>query len=285
MPPLRHPSLGESAKASLLHKMLSSIAYCHRHGVVHRDIKLENFVFDTVEPDAELKLIDFGMAVRVKPGEDVFEDGMSTMLYMAPEMFWVWHEERGTPDVPYGGVLYTSAVDVWALGVVAYQLLFGNLPFGLDPQEDEEESGDRIVFEPLEFPPSASAGSRSFVSALLEKDAAKRPNAEAAMRHEWIVQHSALRAGAGGGGAAAADDELEWHKSVVKSLEEFSRASTLQKHARHALAFNAPTTAVRRLRDAFIGLDADDSGTMSLAEFRAVLSRHPDAVDGVGVAG
>ena len=74
--------------------MLSAVHYLHQHGVVHRDIKFDNFLFDTDADDAELKLIDFGLAKRVAPGGEDFSDGCGTVPYMAPEMFLSWHQER-----------------------------------------------------------------------------------------------------------------------------------------------------------------------------------------------
>ena len=50
--------------------MLSSIMYCHKHGVVHRDIKLDNFIYENEDEMAELKLIDFGFASFVAPGQE-----------------------------------------------------------------------------------------------------------------------------------------------------------------------------------------------------------------------
>ena len=58
--------------------MISAIIYCHHHGVVHRDIKLDNFIYESEEEDAELKLIDFGFAAEVRnvPADDC--DGTAT---------------------------------------------------------------------------------------------------------------------------------------------------------------------------------------------------------------
>ena len=107
------------------------------------------------------------MAVRCAEGEEVEDDGMwATLMYMAPEMFYEWHAhvvKTGgqvsvllppliTPPPPHAvplsppctptchQVVYGHKVDVWAIGVVAYELLYGTLPFGLgeDPSEDFE---------------------------------------------------------------------------------------------------------------------------------------------------
>lgn len=212
----RRPYLTEADKATLMHKTLGAIAYCHSRGVVHRDLKLDNLLIEDGSEEAELQLIDFGMAVRVPPGADddeCIEDGCSTLVYMAPEMFYTWHAHVAKTG---GEVLYGPRVDVWAAGIVAYQLLYGRMPFGLgeDPAEDEEETVDRIIYEPLRFPgdeggageggasegganvgaSAPSALARAFCERLLERDPANRPNAREALDDPWLLRASTLHA-------------------------------------------------------------------------------------------
>ena len=108
--------------------------------------------------------------------DEPLSDGCSTLRYMAPEMFPQWHMHVLKTG---GDVLYDKKVDVWALGLVAYQMLYGKLPFGLgdDPAEDEDDTIDRIVHEsvePLTFPDAdadadapggVSEGARAFCAA------------------------------------------------------------------------------------------------------------------------
>ena len=100
--------------------MLSAVAFLHSRCICHRDLKLENWVFDGPGEDAELKLIDFGVAFAVHAGHDAIRGTAGTIEYMAPE-------ELG------GGASsmteYDSSVDMWALGMIAYQLLCGHWPF------------------------------------------------------------------------------------------------------------------------------------------------------------
>lgn len=87
----RHPNLPEAAKAGMLRKMLSAVRYCHEQHVCHRDLKLDNFVFESTEADAEPLLIDFGMAVKAAPGE-LMCDGCSTLrtpTWIEPLPWWL----------------------------------------------------------------------------------------------------------------------------------------------------------------------------------------------------
>ena len=84
--------------------MLSAVRHCHAHGVVHRDIKLDNFIYEHEGEDAELKLIDFGFACEVRPGHEAMHDQLGTPSYMAPEL-WDLTSANSTRE-------YDSSVDM-----------------------------------------------------------------------------------------------------------------------------------------------------------------------------
>ena len=93
--------------------MHSAILYCHQHAVCHRDIKLENFVFERAGDQAALKLIDFGLSAVVHKGSEQMAEQVGTVAFMAPEMLSKVHPK------------YNTACDMWALGVAMYELLAG----------------------------------------------------------------------------------------------------------------------------------------------------------------
>ncbi|KAL1528037.1 hypothetical protein AB1Y20_009406 [Prymnesium parvum] len=267
-------SVDEHEVATLTHNMLAAIHYCHQHGVVHRDIKMDNFIF-TAEygsAEAELKLIDFGLARRITAGNETFDDGFGTLDYMAPEMFLVWHQERRSR------FKYDSKVDLWALGIIVYQLLFGQMPFGLgDPEEDALEVGDRIVFEPLTYPSDhgRSELARNFVEGLLQREPERRLTAEGGLTHTWIKQASELRPRTAER-ARPNTAQKENISKVVRAVEDFEGIDALQRHIHHALAFSMSSSQTQELRRIFTEMDVDNSGTISFNEFRSVIESYVD---------
>ena len=104
-----------------------AVSYLHSQGVVHRDLKLQNLLLSTKERTSDLKVADFGLSARLPrdttgrwgdkdfvKAYDKLVDKWGTPQYFAPEML----KKR-----------YGPQVDVWALGVVLFQLLVGRLPF------------------------------------------------------------------------------------------------------------------------------------------------------------
>src|SRR6266704_2435498 len=106
-------------RLKLVRSVCEAVQYAHSHAVIHRDLKPSNIL---VQPDGMVKLLDFGIAKQLDPRDtpqDQTRTGLSLMTpaYAAPEQI------RGE----YVGI-YT---DVYALGVMLYELLTGRLPFDL----------------------------------------------------------------------------------------------------------------------------------------------------------
>lgn len=134
--------LNEYVSRKIIMQVINALLYCHSRGIVHRDLKLENVLFrDKVDPDSEdgsdlfVKVIDFGIAgaCTSTKGEKI---DAGSIHYMPPECF--------------EGVVVesTPSIDVWAIGLMFYSLLYGTLPFYA---EDEHELIKRIKTAKLKF--------------------------------------------------------------------------------------------------------------------------------------
>ncbi|XP_026816025.1 testis-specific serine/threonine-protein kinase 3-like [Rhopalosiphum maidis] len=98
-------------------ELVNAIEYCHKKGVVHRDIKCENLLMDT---NYNIKLSDFGFArnnmIKKNGQMKTSSTFCGSYAYASPEIL------KGIPYQP-------NASDIWSIGVVLYAMLFGTLPF------------------------------------------------------------------------------------------------------------------------------------------------------------
>jgi eukaryotic-like serine/threonine-protein kinase len=102
-----------ASRLAVVIQMCDGLAYAHKHGVVHRDVKPSNI---SLLPDGVVKIVDFGIA-RLEGGTMATRTGevLGTPCYMAPEQF--------------AGLAVDHRVDIWSVGVILYELLAGHRPF------------------------------------------------------------------------------------------------------------------------------------------------------------
>ena len=75
----------ERQAARVMKSLMQSVAFCHSMGIIHRDLKLTNILFSHDAPASTIKLADFGISVRFKPGQS-FSEVAGTPYYIAPEV-------------------------------------------------------------------------------------------------------------------------------------------------------------------------------------------------------
>lgn len=144
----------------IIEELCSALAYAHRSNVIHRDVKPANIY---VQPDGSIKLLDFGIArLEERKVQDInlTRTGyiIGTVPYMAPERL------RNKP--------FDRRSDVFAAGVVLYQLVAGELPF----DGDDLVMMQKILNEPHPPLSSKKEGIPSFLDSILDRALAKAPN-------------------------------------------------------------------------------------------------------------
>nr|DAD40997.1 TPA_asm: hypothetical protein HUJ06_015320 [Nelumbo nucifera] len=150
----------EQRAANILKELVLVIKYCHDMGVVHRDIKPENILLTT---SGEMKLADFGLAVRVSNGQKL-SGVVGSPAYVAPEVLLGDYSEK---------------VDIWGAGVLLHALLIGALPFHGDSLEAVFEAIKKVK---LDFHSgiweSVSRPAQDLISRMLTRDVSARLTAE-----------------------------------------------------------------------------------------------------------
>ena len=169
--------LPETRAAEIIHKLSTAVFFLHEYGVVHRDLKPENILMTDNSSNADIRLVDFGLGKIIGPGE-MCTDPFGTFSYVAPEVL---------KEKPY-----SFKVDLFAIGIIAYLLVAGFLPF--DHETSEKEIARQTVYEPTPFPTSVwkniSNEARAFVDNLLQKNPEKRMGIQEVLQHKWLQKYN-----------------------------------------------------------------------------------------------
>jgi len=145
-------------------QITDAVAHAHRRGIVHNDLKSSNIVVDR---DGRVTLLDFGLATRICEKDTNAVDttwvraipsGAGTVPYMAPELL------RGRRA--------TRRSDVWALGVLMFELVSGRRPFGGDTVW--EMAASILADAPLPLPRELPAAWRTLILRSLAKNPSDR---------------------------------------------------------------------------------------------------------------
>lgn len=109
-------SLSLKRSLEIVLQVAYALCHLHAHGIIHRDLKPENIL---INEEGEIKVIDFGIAQLHKEDKKKKEDSvMGTPHYMSPE------QKKTHPKACF-------ASDIYALGIIAYELVLGKLSFGI----------------------------------------------------------------------------------------------------------------------------------------------------------
>ncbi|CAK9044241.1 Calcium-dependent protein kinase 2 (PfCDPK2) [Durusdinium trenchii] len=181
----------EARIAVLVKQMAAAIRYIHSMGMVHRDIKLENWVFASPQQE-RLKLIDFGLATQI-----VTEGRAKKLMQMCGTCYYVAPEIIGLKDGAIcKGDGYGQEVDVWALGVLIYMLVSGMPPFNGKNHADViwnianfKYCDDPLAehFEGRRWE-NVSPQCKDLIRRCMEREPEKRLTAAGVQMHPWLCQ-------------------------------------------------------------------------------------------------
>ncbi|XP_047944454.1 serine/threonine-protein kinase TOUSLED-like isoform X1 [Salvia hispanica] len=177
------PILPEREARIIVVQIFQGLVYLNKRSqkIIHYDLKPGNVLFDEF---GVAKVTDFGLSKIVEDnvgsqGMELTSQGAGTYWYLPPECF----ELNRIP-------LISSKVDVWSLGVLLYQMLFGRRPFGHDQSQERILREDTIIkARKVEFPsrPSVSNEAKDFVRRCLTYNQAERPDVLAIAQDPYVI--------------------------------------------------------------------------------------------------
>ncbi|CAM6034794.1 unnamed protein product [Sphagnum compactum] len=235
----------EAKAAELTRTIVGVVEACHSLGVMHRDLKPENFLFSNHSEDAALKTTDFGLSVFFKPGE-IFTDVVGSPYYVAPEVLRKH---------------YGPEADVWSAGVILYILLSGVPPFWA---ETEQGIFEQVLKSELDFVsdpwPRISESAKDLLRKMLNPNVAKRLKSHQVLCHPWIREDG-----------VAPDRPID--PAVQTRLKQFSAMNKLKKIAIRVIAESLSEEEIAGLKEMFLMMDSDGSGSISFEELKEGLKK------------
>lgn len=170
----------EREAAQIMREICTPVKYLHDMNIAHRDLKPENLLYTSNEPDAILKLTDFGFAKEIN-SKTTLQTPCYTPYYVAPEVL--------------GSEKYDKSCDIWSLGVIMYILLCGFPPFFSNHgQPISPGMKNRIKTGQFEFPDpewsNVSQDAKTLIKEMLCVDSNKRLTIDQVMRNRWIAKYT-----------------------------------------------------------------------------------------------
>lgn len=239
---VKRKRLKEKEAAEILYKLSHAISHCHSRGIVHRDIKAENVLFESKSDTTNnVKIIDFGLAR--KKGDHNLHSIVGTPCYVAPEVL------EGT---------YDRKCDIWALGILTYVMLYGKYPF-----DDENKS---VLFEKIKkhepkYDTSfVSQEALNIMKEMLQKDSTKRPEAEKLLDHPWFAIHL--------------KDEFKdsiQDLEMIPRLKSFKTPNAFIKKIIRFLVKEIHSPELEDLKNKWYILDEKKNGVVDIAKYQSVI--------------
>jgi serine/threonine protein kinase len=161
--------LSDEDALSAFQQLVYALYFCHRQGIAHRDLKLENILLDA---KGRLKLADFGMASLMTPGS-LLETSCGSPNYCAPEVL-------------AGGLYNGARSDTWSLGIILYAMVTGGLPF-------DDDNFSRLLAKiragTFHMPEAVDPQIASLISAMLRLNPEERITLDDIMQSPWFQSH------------------------------------------------------------------------------------------------
>ncbi|KAK8888627.1 hypothetical protein M9Y10_033359 [Tritrichomonas musculus] len=156
-----------------MQQILLALNFVHSHHIAHRDIKPSNILIDKY---GRPKLIDFGISIRIEPGE-LIREFSGSKAYSPPEVI------LEQPYNPY-------KADIWSLGVTFYFLIITKLPWPKSPEKVMTTAIEQAQYTLPKYTPPPFA---KLIKSMLQVDPEDRPSVKSLLRLKLFPENAILR--------------------------------------------------------------------------------------------
>ncbi|CAD8126010.1 unnamed protein product [Paramecium sonneborni] len=168
------PKLQQNEVIPITKQILNALSYLHQKNIVHRDIKPENILISVSGGELLVILIDFGLSASVNRIEEgLMNKNCGTLLYQAPELI------KKTS--------YTRSVDIWALGIVVYNMLYNGEHPLYKNGDTKIKYADKIKSFSLNFKMNEDQNAKNFLERTIAYLPEYRLTADQCLEHPWIT--------------------------------------------------------------------------------------------------
>ncbi|CZT07867.1 related to serine/threonine-specific protein kinase KIN1 [Rhynchosporium agropyri] len=165
---ISHGRLKEKRARQFSRQIASSLDYCHRNSIVHRDLKIENIL---ISKTGDIKIIDFGLSNLFAPRGHL-KTFCGSLYFAAPELLQA--------------KAYTGPeVDIWSFGIVLYVLVCGKVPFD---DQSMPALHAKIKKGIVDYPSWLSPECKNLISRMLVTDPKQRASLQEIMNHPWMTK-------------------------------------------------------------------------------------------------
>lgn len=168
----------------VIYPLLSALYRLHIRDIVHRDLKPDNIFVHK----KQIYVGDFGYSCILHNSHKA-NGFVGTLQYMAPELLYSFIEQDHSLE-------YGMEVDIWAVGIITYELFYHRKPFGwsgyrnlCETNPTKPEFIKKCLLTDLEFPHPISEDAKNFIQQCLKSDPYTRPSIRELLHHPWIVNH------------------------------------------------------------------------------------------------
>ena len=236
-------NFSEGEAARIMEKLFGAVHYLHLHKISHRDLKAENFLYESKDLDSQIKIADFGMSARFGMVQRM-QSLTGTPYYIAPEVL------KGS---------YTKTCDIWSLGVFLYFILSGTHPFkgtNIDDVFDKLSVGI-FKFDSSDWS-TISSSAIDLISQMLVVDPKKRISINLALQHPWFTLHK-----------NETPTPVPFH--IFNSLKKYKAENKLWEEALKIIIRELSNQQINDLKKWFITIDTNNSGSISASELEKAM--------------